>query len=104
VKQPQHARAALLQDGMPFVGPAKGALLQSLVRDRRPNLALEVGTLCGYSALLIAQALPPRARLISLERDWKWALVVKRFVWQAAQGDKAKPVWGALQHICACML
>lgn len=83
----------LLQDGMPFVGPAKGALLQKLVRDRRPNLAVEVGTLCGYSALLMAQALPQQARLVTLESDWRWALVAKRFVWQAAQGDKAKPVW-----------
>ena len=30
----------------------------------------------------------PAARLVSLEADWKWALVAKRFVWQAAQGEK----------------
>lgn len=80
------------QDRMPFVGPKKGALLQRLVRDRAPRLAVEVGTLCGYSALLIAKAMAPEARLVTLESDWKWALVAKRFVWQATQGDKLKPV------------
>ena len=80
------------QDRMPFVGPKKGAVLQRLVRDRAPKLAVEVGTLCGYSALLIAKAMAPGARLVTLESDWKWALVAKRFVWQATQGDKLKPV------------
>ena len=73
---------------MPFVGPAKGAVLAGLVAERQPGLAVEVGTLAGYSALVIAKALGTRGRLVSLEADWKWALVAKRFVWQAAQGEK----------------
>lgn len=81
---------------MPFVGPQKGAVLQRLVRDKAPRLAVEVGTLCSYSALLMAQAMAPEARLVSYESDWKWALVAKRFVWQATQGDKLKPVRGYL--------
>ena len=27
------------------------------------------------------------ARLVSYERDWKWALAGKRFLWQARGGD-----------------
>lgn len=82
-----------MQDALPFIGPKKGALLQQLVRKQRPRLAVEVGTLCGYSALLIAQAMSPDAQLISLECDWKWALVAKRFVYQATTGDRSsKPV------------
>jgi predicted O-methyltransferase YrrM len=78
---------------MPFVGPKKGALLQEVVRARRPSFALEVGTLCGYSALLMAQAMGPEAELVTLESDWKWALVAKRFIYQASSGDKiSKPV------------
>lgn len=88
------------QDALPFIGPEKGALLQQLVREKQPRLAVEVGTLCGYSTLLIAQAMSPDAQLISLECDWKWALVAKRFVYQATNGDKkSKPVrsWGLFQ-------
>ncbi len=78
---------------MPFVGPAKGALLAGLVAERAPALAVEVGALAGYSALTIARALPPGSRLVSIEADWKWALVAKRFVWQAGQGERrSKPV------------
>ncbi|BDA41967.1 probable transmembrane O-methyltransferase homolog at C-terminar half [Coccomyxa sp. Obi] len=80
------------RDALPFIGPKKGALLQQLVREKQPRLAVEVGALCGYSTLLIAQAMSPDAQLISLESDWKWALVAKRFVYQATTGDKkSKP-------------
>ena len=74
---------------MPFIGPKKGALLQQLIRERQPRQMVEVGTMCGYSALVIAQAMGPRGHLISIEADWKWALAAKRFVWQATQGDKS---------------
>jgi predicted O-methyltransferase YrrM len=40
---------------MPFLGPAKGALLQQLVAQQAPRVAVEVGTMAGYSAILIAQ-------------------------------------------------
>lgn len=94
-----------MQDALPFIGPKKGALLQQLVREQRPRLAVEVGTLCGYSTLLIAQAMSPDAQLISLECDWKWALVAKRFVYQATTGDKkSKPVnsWDLLSRSAIC--
>lgn len=46
---------AFRKDGMPFVGPKKGVVLQALVQQHAPRRALEVGTLCGYSAILLAQ-------------------------------------------------
>ncbi|GIL91156.1 hypothetical protein Vretimale_9536 [Volvox reticuliferus] len=73
---------------MPFVGPAKGAILQQLVADKRPQLVVEVGTMAGYSALLMAQVLPPGGRVVSFEKDLTWFLVAKRFMWQANQGEK----------------
>lgn len=88
---------------MPFIGPQKGALLQQLVRERQPRQVVEVGTMCGYSALLIAQAMGPGRQLISIEADWKWALAAKRFVWQGTQGDKSsKPVRPPLSHARMC--
>ncbi len=32
---------------MPFLGDKKGAILQSLVDDKKPKLAVEVGTMAG---------------------------------------------------------
>jgi cephalosporin hydroxylase len=43
------------RDGMPFLGPRKAAILQQLVQQQQPQLAVEVGTMAGYSAIKIAQ-------------------------------------------------
>jgi predicted O-methyltransferase YrrM len=43
------------RDGMPFLGPKKAAILQQLVQQQQPQLAVEVGTMAGYSAIKIAQ-------------------------------------------------
>ena len=32
---------------MPFIGDKKGAILQRLVKDKAPRLAVEVGTMAG---------------------------------------------------------
>ena len=42
-------------------------LRQGVVRDLRPSNALEVGTFFGYSAIHIAQVLPPGAHLTCVE-------------------------------------
>lgn len=78
------------QDAMPFIGDKKGAVLAQLVADKQPELAVEVGTMAGYSAVLIAQQLPLTGRLISFEKDLVWALVGKRYMWQASQGSKSR--------------
>lgn len=91
-----------MKDNMPFIGPKKGALLQRLVRQREPNLAVEVGSMAGYSALTIAGALPGKGRLIGMESDFVWALTARRFVWQATRGEERSQVisYSATQHIC----
>ena len=71
---------------MPFVGPEKGAIIQQLVRELQPNLVVEVGSLCGYSAITLAQALPQSARLITIEKDFLWTLAARRFIYQAGVG------------------
>ena len=38
---------------LPFVGPHKGEILAEEVRKAKPRHVLEVGTLIGYSAILI---------------------------------------------------
>lgn len=50
-------------------GPEKGALLERLVEQQRPALALELGTFMGYGAMRIARRLPPGGRVITVEGD-----------------------------------
>ncbi len=52
---------------LPIVGPVKGQLLEALVKEHQPQRALEVGTLVGYSAILMARHLPSGGKLWTLE-------------------------------------
>eukprot|EP00898_Chlorokybus_atmophyticus_P008897 jgi/Chlat1/9008/Chrsp94S08288 len=81
-------------DLLPMVGPNKGAILQRLVEERRPCVVVEVGAFLGYSAIVMGRALAPDARLISFEKDIKWALAAKRFVWQSKLADRVDVRWG----------
>ncbi|MFA9269349.1 MAG: O-methyltransferase [Baekduiaceae bacterium] len=50
-------------------GPVEGRLLQALIHLARPEVVLELGTYSGYSALVMAQALPEGGRVITCELD-----------------------------------
>ncbi|MBK6765284.1 MAG: O-methyltransferase [bacterium] len=55
------------------VSPLEGRLLQLLVGAMRAKNVLEIGTLGGYSAILLARALPDDGRVITLELNTKHA-------------------------------
>jgi predicted O-methyltransferase YrrM len=55
------------QSGLPILGARKGKLLAELVRTLKPRRILEVGTLIGYSAILMANELGPDARITCVE-------------------------------------
>ncbi len=57
--------------GMPAiaVGPDVGRLLMMLTSMTRRRLAIEVGTLAGYSGIWIARGLQPEGRLITIEYE-----------------------------------
>jgi predicted O-methyltransferase YrrM len=55
------------QSGLPILGARKGALLAETVRKHKPKHILEVGTLIGYSAILMAQELPAASRITCVE-------------------------------------
>lgn len=52
-----------------IVGPVKGRILADAVDKKKPKRILEVGTYVGYSAILMADALRRKGRIISLEID-----------------------------------
>ena len=53
---------------LPIVGRTKGELLESIVRGLKPEKALEIGTLTGYSAIMILRSSPGTV-LTTLEAD-----------------------------------
>jgi predicted O-methyltransferase YrrM len=79
---------------LPVIGRSKGRVLRRLLERHRPERALEIGSLFGYSAILIAGSLPPRGRLTCLEISPFMARLVKANVEEAGLGRKVKVVQG----------
>jgi predicted O-methyltransferase YrrM len=51
---------------LPIVGPNKGRILVGIIREYKPRRVLEIGTLIGYSAVLMAKELESNAHLITI--------------------------------------
>lgn len=88
----QQAVAAAEAAGLPSiqVSPAQGKLLQILVRLLGAKQILEFGTLGGYSAILMARALPADGRLITLEAKPAYAEVARRSIERAGVGERVE--------------
>jgi predicted O-methyltransferase YrrM len=79
---------------IPVIGRAKGRIIRRLIDRHRPTRAVEIGSLLGYSAILIAAALPPRGRLTCIEANPYLARFVKANAAEAGLGGKVKVIAG----------
>ncbi len=52
---------------LPIVGPHKGRVLAEIVHNVKPRRVLEIGTLIGYSTIIIGGELESEAHLITIE-------------------------------------
>jgi predicted O-methyltransferase YrrM len=88
----RRAVEAAEEAGLPAiqVSPPQGRLLQLLVRLVGARKVLEFGTLGGYSAILMARALPEDGRLITLEAKAEYAEVARRSIDAAGVGEKVE--------------
>ncbi|MBN8541742.1 MAG: O-methyltransferase [Deltaproteobacteria bacterium] len=59
------------------VGPMDGRHLEVLARMLNPRLAVEIGTLGGYSGLCLARGIQPGGTLFTFEKNEKHAVVAK---------------------------
>ena len=57
------------KQGLPSIGPVKGKILADIISKHKPETILEIGTLHGYSAILMADMLPDDGKLITMEKD-----------------------------------
>jgi predicted O-methyltransferase YrrM len=64
-------------EGWPIIGPSRGALLDSVVKKYKPKLAVEIGTLVGYSAIRMARLLPKGGRIVCVEINGRMAEVAR---------------------------
>jgi predicted O-methyltransferase YrrM len=54
---------------LPIIGPRRGRVLVEAVRRHRPRRILEVGTLVGYSSILMGRELEEGAEIVTIEYD-----------------------------------
>lgn len=79
---------------IPVVGRAKGRLIQRLLEKHRPRRAVELGSLLGYSAILIAGSMPPGGKLVCIEAYPYLAKFVEDNVEEAGLARRVKVVVG----------
>jgi caffeoyl-CoA O-methyltransferase len=75
-------------------GRTEGQLLRLLIRMIGASRVLEVGTFTGYSALMMASALPPNGELITLEVDPLAEAVARRYFAESEHGGKIRLLMG----------
>jgi predicted O-methyltransferase YrrM len=79
---------------LPVIGREKGRVIQRLLLRRQPQRAIEIGSLFGYSAILIAGHLPPRGRLTCVEANPYLAKFVKQNLEEAGLGGRVSVIAG----------
>ena len=70
------------------IGKVEGKLLQMLVKVSSSKKVVEVGTFTGFSALLIAEALPRDGQLITCEANPEYADIAGRYFDKSPHGPK----------------
>jgi caffeoyl-CoA O-methyltransferase len=80
--------------GLPIIDCTVGRLLETVVLATKAHQVLEIGTANGYSALWLAQSLPPDGRLISFEIDPSRAQLAKDNINEAGLGNRVSVMVG----------
>ncbi|MBT8370192.1 MAG: class I SAM-dependent methyltransferase [Deltaproteobacteria bacterium] len=82
------------------IGKVEGKILQILVKISNTKRAVEVGTFTGFSALMIAEALPQDGVLTTCENSQEFADIAKRYFKKSPHGKKIRLKLGpALQTL-----
>lgn len=79
---------------LPIIGPQKGKALAKVVRDIKPKRVLEVGTLIGYSAVLMGKELDSDAHIITVEIHTDEAKIAEENIRRAAIPAKVEVIVG----------
>lgn len=85
---------------LPIIGPIKGRILAEEVQKAKPQHVLEVGTLIGYSAILMGKELNEEAEIVTIEIHRDEAELAGKNIVRANIPPKIKIITGdALQVI-----
>jgi caffeoyl-CoA O-methyltransferase len=84
------------KEGMPAIqlGVSESRFLEWITRLTRVEVAVEVGTLAGYSAIRIARGMSRGSRLYTIEHDPKHAAVARANIEAAEVSDRVEVIEG----------
>jgi predicted O-methyltransferase YrrM len=84
-----------LRDHLPSIGPVKGKIISDIIEKYRPTSILEIGTLHGYSAILMGNLLPDDGgKLVTIEIDKNLANIAGNNIDKAGLSDKIQVICG----------
>jgi len=83
----EETRAGTSAPGM-MVGTLEGRFLKAVVAMLRPETVLEIGTFTGYSALSMAEALPPGGRIITCDISEEHVAIARRHIDASPYADR----------------
>jgi caffeoyl-CoA O-methyltransferase len=93
----EDTRARTTAPGM-MVGTLEGRLLTALVAMLRPRLVLEIGTFTGYSALSMAEALPPDGRIVTCDISEEHVAIAREHIARTPYADRIEILLGPAQQ------
>ncbi|OGT53238.1 MAG: SAM-dependent methyltransferase [Gammaproteobacteria bacterium RIFCSPHIGHO2_12_FULL_42_13] len=70
------------------ISPEQGQFMGLLAELLGAKKTLDIGTFTGYSALVVALALPPEGRVIACDINVEWADIAKRYWHEAKVAEK----------------
>jgi caffeoyl-CoA O-methyltransferase len=82
-------------DAMMLSGPIEGTFLQLLVICTKAKRILEIGTFTGFSAQMMAAALPDDGEIITCDIDQETAAIANEFFLKSKHGKKIKQNLGS---------
>ncbi|HJQ55385.1 MAG TPA: class I SAM-dependent methyltransferase [Vineibacter sp.] len=88
VKRWLREETSKLPGGMMQIAADQGQLMALLARAIGARLAVEVGTFTGYSALCVAEALPPTGKLHACDVSEEWTRIGRRYWNEAGIADR----------------
>ena len=87
---------------IPSIGPIKGKIIAEIIKKHKPKCILEIGTLYGYSAILMANLVADDnyGKVVTVEIDKAFADIAKRNIQDAGFQEKIDIIVGnALEMI-----
>lgn len=81
---------------IPSIGPIKGKIIAEIVKKHKPKCILEIGTLYGYSAILMANLVADDnyGKVVTIEIDKAFADIAKRNIQDAGLKEKIDIIVG----------